>query len=35
MKPMELFEYHMLNNTKGDYLVLDSFVGSGTTIITC
>jgi DNA modification methylase len=35
MKPMELFEYQMLINTKGDYLVLDSFVGLGTTIIAC
>ena len=35
MKPVELFEYQMLNNTKGDDLVLDSFVGSGTTIIVC
>jgi len=33
MKPVELFEYQMLNNTKGDDLVLDSFGGSGTTII--
>jgi DNA modification methylase len=35
MKPVELFEYQMLNNTKGDDLVLDSFLGSGTTIIAC
>jgi len=35
MKPVELFEYQMLNNTKGDDLVLDSFGGSGTTIIAC
>ena len=35
MKPVELFEYQMLNNTKGDDLVLDSFAGSGTTIICC
>jgi DNA modification methylase len=33
MKPVELFEYQMLNNTKGADLVLDSFGGSGTTII--
>ena len=33
MKPVELFEYQMLNNTKGDDLVLDSFAGSGTTVI--
>jgi site-specific DNA-methyltransferase (adenine-specific) len=35
MKPVELFEYQMLNNTKGSDLVLDSFSGSGTTIIAC
>ena len=35
MKPVELFEYQMLNNTKGSDLVLDSFAGSGTTIIAC
>lgn len=35
MKPVELFEYQMLNNTKGDDLVLDSFGGSGTTAIAC
>ena len=33
MKPVELFAYQMLNNTKGDDIVLDSFGGSGTTII--
>lgn len=33
MKPVELFEYCLLNNTKGDDIVLDSFGGSGTTII--
>jgi site-specific DNA-methyltransferase (adenine-specific) len=33
MKPVELFEYLMLNNTKGGDLVLDSFGGSGTTLI--
>lgn len=33
MKPVELFQYQMLNNTKGDDIVLDSFGGSGTTII--
>jgi DNA modification methylase len=33
MKPVELFEYQMLNNTKGGYVVLDSFGGSGTTLI--
>ena len=33
MKPVALFEYQMLNNTKGGDKVLDSFGGSGTTII--
>jgi site-specific DNA-methyltransferase (adenine-specific) len=33
MKPVALFEYQMLNNTKGSDLVLDSFGGSGTTLI--
>lgn len=33
MKPVELFAYQMLNNTKGNDLVLDSFGGSGTTAI--
>lgn len=35
MKPVELFEYQMLNNTKGSDLILDSFAGSGTTVIAC
>lgn len=35
MKPVELFEYQMLNNTKGSDIVLDSFAGSGTTGIAC
>ena len=33
MKPVELFEYQMLNNTQSDDVVLDSFGGSGTTLI--
>ena len=33
MKPVELIEYQMLNNTKGADAVLDSFGGSGTTLI--
>ncbi len=33
MKPVALFEYQMLNNTKGGDLVLDSFGGSGTTLV--
>ena len=35
MKPVALFAYQMLNNTKGGDLVLDSFGGSGTTLIAC
>jgi site-specific DNA-methyltransferase (adenine-specific) len=33
MKPVALFEYQMLNNTKGGDQILDSFCGSGTTLI--
>ncbi|MDD3001699.1 MAG: DNA modification methylase [Candidatus Riflebacteria bacterium] len=33
MKPVDLFEYQICNNTKINGLVLDSFGGSGTTII--
>ena len=33
MKPISLFEYQMLNNTKGSDAILDSFGGSGTTLI--
>jgi len=33
MKPVAIFEYQMLNNTKGSDIVLDSFAGSGTTAI--
>ena len=33
MKPVELFEYQMANSTKQGDVVLDSFGGSGTTII--
>lgn len=33
MKPVELIEYLMCNNTKPKQLVLDSFGGSGTTLI--
>jgi DNA modification methylase len=35
MKPVDLFEYQILNNTKGSDIVLDSFSGSGTTAIAC
>jgi DNA modification methylase len=33
MKPVALFEYQMCNNTKPGSVVLDSFGGSGTTLI--
>ena len=33
MKPVALFEYQILNNTKGGDIVIDSFGGSGTTMI--
>ena len=33
MKPVALFEYQMLNNTKGADIILDSFGGSGTTML--
>ena len=33
MKPVALFAYQMCNNTKGGDVVLDSFGGSGTTLI--
>lgn len=35
MKPVALFEYQILNNTKGSDIVVDSFGGSGTTMIAC
>jgi len=35
MKPVALFEYQMLNNTKGADVVLDPFGGSGTTLLAC
>lgn len=35
MKPIKLFDYQIQNNTKGEDVVLDTFAGSGTTIIAC
>lgn len=35
MKPVGLFAYLIKNSSKGDDIVLDSFGGSGTTIIAC
>ena len=35
MKPVALFDYLIRNNTKAGDLVLDSFGGSGTTLIAC
>lgn len=33
MKPIELFSYQITNNTKGEDIVFDNFLGSGTTLI--
>lgn len=33
MKPVELISYQITNNTKGEDIVLDTFLGSGTTLI--
>lgn len=33
MKPIELIAYQVTNNTKGEDIVLDSFLGSGSTLI--
>ena len=35
MKPVDLIEYCIKNNTKGQDVVLDLFLGSGTTLIAC
>lgn len=35
MKPVELMEYQILNNTRGSDIVLDLFGGSGSTLIAC
>lgn len=35
MKPIQLFDYQIKNNTKVGDIVLDQFGGSGTTIIAC
>ena len=35
MKPVPLFDYLMRNSTKSGDVVLDTFAGSGTTIIAC
>ncbi|WP_205027777.1 site-specific DNA-methyltransferase [Anaerosacchariphilus polymeriproducens] len=35
MKPILLFDYQIKNNTKPGEIVLDSFAGSGTTIMAC
>jgi len=35
MKPVDLIEYQVLNNTKGQDIVLDLFGGSGSTLIAC
>lgn len=33
MKPVELLTYQIVNNTKGEDIVLDTFLGSGSTLI--
>ena len=33
MKPVDLFQYQMTNSTKPNDLILDTFGGSGTTLI--
>lgn len=35
MKPVNLIEYNIENNTKGQDIVLDLFLGSGTALIAC
>lgn len=35
MKPVDLITYQIKNNTKSDQIVLDLFLGSGTTLIAC
>jgi len=35
MKPVDLFAYQIENSTKGGDIVLDTFLGSGTTMIAC
>jgi site-specific DNA-methyltransferase (adenine-specific) len=35
MKPIKLMSYQILNNTKGEDVVLDTFGGSGSTLIAC
>lgn len=35
MKPVKLFDYQIQNNTKQEDVVLDTFGGSGTTLIAC
>ena len=35
MKPVELFVYQITNNTKNEDIVLDTFLGSGSTLIAC
>ncbi len=35
MKPVELIAYQITNNSKGEDIILDNFLGSGTTLIAC
>ena len=33
MKPVDLFQYQMSNSSKPNHIILDTFGGSGTTLI--
>lgn len=35
MKPVDLIEYQVMNNTEGEDVVLDLFAGAGSTLIAC
>ena len=35
MKPLEMIKYQITNSTKKNNIVLDNFLGSGTTLIAC
>lgn len=35
MKPVALFDYQIQNSTKSENIMLDTFAGSGTTIMAC
>ena len=35
MKPVDLISYQITNNTKGEDIIIDTFLGSGSTLIAC